>query len=441
MPMKRILILGAGYTVKPMVDYFIDGCKYQVVLATQTVSKAEKEIILGRPLGSAISWTLDKVEVLDSQVRDADLVIAMVPRFCHRVAAELCLKHSKTMLTADYMHSGISAFNEQAKRRDVLILTELGEDPGLDNMCAKQMIDELKAEGGKIISLTSYGAGLPSFEHNRNPFGYKFSWDPKGLMRSAVAPAAYLVKGKRIDVPLKFEHSKLIDVYGIGTFECYPNNDSSRYLSIFGLDKKISLFKGLLRFPGWCSTLACFLKLKCIENTVETDLENTTYAQFMARLVSVKTAKNIKDDVAAFLKIDINDDIIKRMNWLGIFDNVQIPLKRGNNSDVLIDLMLKKMSYAPHERDMIIVHNEVVVEYANRRDKLISSMLVEGTPGGPSAMAGAVALPIAIAARLILEGKVTRSGVCTPATADLYKPILEEMSTLGFSFNRTRLAL
>jgi saccharopine dehydrogenase (NADP+, L-glutamate forming) len=82
-----------------------------------------------------------------------------------------------------------------------------------------------------------------------------------------------------------------------------------------------------------------------------------------------------------------------------------------------------------------------VAKFVNRRDKLISSMLVEGTPGGSSAMAGAVALPIAIAGRLILEGKVTRKGVCTPTTPDLYKPILEEMSTLGFSFNRTRIAL
>ncbi len=441
MPIKKVLILGAGYTVKPMVDYFIDRCKYQVVLATQTVSKAEKEIILGRPLGTAISWTLEQTDILDRQVLDADMVIAMVPRFCHRAAVELCLKHRKTMLTADYMHPDIFAFNEQAKSRDVLILTELGEDPGLDNMGAKQMIDEQKSNESNITSLTSYGAGLPSFEHNRNPFGYKFSWDPKGLMRSALAPAAYVVKGKRFDVPAKFEHSKLVDVYGIGTFESYPNNDSSRYISILGVGKDISIFKGLLRFSGWCSSIAAFLKLKLIENTIVKKLENITYAQFMARLVGVDTIKNIKNNVAGVLEKDVNDDIIKRMNWLGLFDNVTIPLKRGSNSDVLVDLMLKKMSYAPHEKDMIIVHNEIVVKNANGKDRIISSMLVEGTPGGNSAMSGAVALPIAIAARLIIEGKVKRNGVCTPTTPDLYKPILEEISTFGFSFKRTRIAL
>lgn len=439
--MKQVLILGAGYTVKPMVDYFIDRCKYPVVLATRTVPEAQKEIIAGRPLGTAVSWTLEQVNVLDRLVQDADIVIAMVPRFCHAVAVNLCLKYSKTMLTADYMHSEISAFDEQAKEKDVLILTELGEDPGLDNMGAKQMIDEAKAQKGKILSLTSYGAGLPSFEHNRNPFGYKFSWDPKGLMRSAVTPAAYIVNGKKIDVPAKFEQTKIVDVHGIGTFEVYANTDCTRYVSIFGLDKGVTIFKGLLRFPGWCSTIAAFLKLKLIENTVEEDFENTTYAQFMARLVGVKTTDNINADVAKFLRINVHDDIIKRMNWLGIFDSVQIPLKRGNNSAVLVDLMLKKMSYAMDEKDMIIVHNELVVEFPHRKEKRISSMLVEGVPGGYSAMAGAVSLPVAIAARRILEGKVKKTGVCMPTTPDLYQPILEEMGTLGFSFKRETIIL
>ena len=438
--MKKVLILGAGYTVRPMVDYFLDKCGYEVRLTSIKKQEAEK-LINNRPGGKAVCWTLEQVDVLDRLVQDADIVIAMVPRFCHAVVVNLCLKYSKAMLTADFMHSEISAFDEQAKKQNVLILTELGEDPGLDNMGVKQMIDEAKAQKGKIISLTSYGAGLPSFEHNRNPFGYKFSWDPKGLMRSAVTPAAYVVNGKKIDVPAKFEQTRIVDVHGIGAFEVYANTDCTRYISVFGLDKNISIFKGLLRFPGWCSTISAFLKLKLIENAVEEDFENTTYAQFMARLVGVKTIDNIKADVAKFLGINVDDDIIKRMNWLGIFDSVQIPLKKGNNSAVLVDLMLKKMSYGPDEKDMIIVHNEIVVEFPHRKEKRVSSMLVEGVPGGYSAMSGAVSLPVAIAAKRILEGKVKKTGVCMPVTPDLYQPILEEMSTFGFSFKRETIVL
>ena len=438
--MKKVLILGAGYTIKPMVDYFIDKCNYQVIMATRTVSKAEK-VIAGRPMGTAISWTIDDVDTLENLIQEVDAVVVMIPRSGHMEVARLCIKHGKAMITTDFKHADIAVFDEDAKKQDVLILTELGEDPGLDNMGAMQMIDEIKAEGGKITDLTSYGAGLPSFEHNRNPFGYKFSWDPAGLMRSAVSPAAYMRSGEKVNVPAKFEHTKLVDVYGIGTFETYPSADSSRYLSIFGLDKNTDIFKGLLRFIGYCNTIVNFLKMKLIENNEVNNLENTTYAQFMARLASVKTTANIKADFAGFFGIDVKDDVIKRMDWLGLFDDVQIPLQSGTNSDVLVDAMLKKMAYASDEKDMIIVHNEITVEFPDRKEKRISSMLVEGTPGGDSAMSGAVALPAAIAARLILEGMISGNGVCTPTTPEMYEPILKEMSDLGFSFKRETIPL
>ena len=153
--MGKVAILGAGYTVKPMVDYFIDRCKYEVIVATRTVSKAEK-VIAGRSLGTPISWTIDQVDELDKIIRDVDVVVVMIPRSCHAQVAGLCLKNRTTMITTDFMHPDILCFDKEAKKQDTLILTELGEDPGLDNMGLKQMIDELKPEGGKIFRITSY---------------------------------------------------------------------------------------------------------------------------------------------------------------------------------------------------------------------------------------------------------------------------------------------
>ena len=90
---------------------------------------------------------------------------------------------------------------------------------------------------------------------------------------------------------------------------------------------------------------------------------------------------------------------------------------------------------------MIIVHNEMVVEYSDRKEKRIFSMLNEGIPYGDSAMARAVSLPPAIATKLILEKKITRKGVCMPSTKEMYEPILEEMETLGFSFKKQTVIL
>jgi len=438
--MGKIAVLGAGYVVKPMIDYFIDICKYEVIVATRTVSKADK-IIAGRSLGTSIAWTIDQVDILEKIIHDVEIVIVMIPRSCHTVVAKLCLKHKTPMITTDFKHPGIECFDEEAKKQETLILTELGEDPGLDNMGLKQMIDKVHSEGGKITKIDSYGAGIPSFEHNRNPWGYKFSWDPNGLMRSAVSPATYQVDGEVIEVPAKFEHHRLVDIHGIGAFETYPSNDSTRYLKEFGLDENISIYKGLLRFIGYCNTMTSLLKIKLIENSTEKNFENTTYSQFIAELINSSTTDDVKMKFAESLNMGINDDFIKRLDWLGLFDNVQISINRGTNSNLLVDLMLKKMAYEPYEKDMIIVHNEMLVEFSDRKEKRISSMMNEGIPYGDSAMARAVSLPPAIAAKLILEGKITSKGVCMPSTKEMYEPILDEMESFGFSFKKETIIL
>lgn len=438
--MKKVAVLGAGYVVKPMVDYFIDVCKYEVIIATRTVSKAEK-VIAGRPLGTSVSWTIDQVDILEIIIQKVEVVVVMTPRSTHATVAELCLKHKTTMITTDFKHPGIECFDEEAKKQNTLILTELGEDPGLDNMGLKQMIDKANAEGGKITKIDSYGSGIPSFEHNRNPWGYKFSWDPNGLMRSAVSPATYQVNGKVIEVPAKFEHHRLVDVHGIGTFETYPSNDSTRYINEFGLDKNITIYKGLLRYIGYCNTMINLLKIKLIENTQEKDFTNTTYSQFISDLIGSSTTEDIKMKFAESLNMHINDDFIKKLDWLGLFENNQISIDKGTNSNLLVDLMLKKMAYEPYEKDMIIVHNEMIVEFPDKKEKWISSMLNEGIPNGDSAMSRAVSLPPAIAAKLILEGKITRKGVCMPSTKEMYEPILNEMETFGFTFKKETIIL
>jgi saccharopine dehydrogenase-like NADP-dependent oxidoreductase len=438
--MNKIAVLGAGYVVKPMIDYFIDRCKYEVIIATRTVSKAEK-IIAGRTLGTSISWTIDQVDALEEIIKEVEVVVVMIPRSCQPVVAELCLKHHTAMITTDFKHPGIARFDEEAKKQESLILTELGEDPGLDNMGMKQMIDDVHSRQGKITRINSYGAGLPSFEHNRNPWGYKFSWDPNGLMRSAVSPATYQENGKVIEATAKFEHHRLVDVYGIGTFESYPSSDSTRYLEEFGLDKNISIYKGLLRFIGYSGTMINLLKIGLIENTEEKSFENTSYKKFIADLLGSSISQDVKKEFAKSLDLDIKDDFIEKLDWLGLFDDVQISIKKGTNSNLLVDLMLKKLSYEAHEKDMIIVHNEMFVEFPDRKEKIVSSMLVEGIPNGDSAMARAVSLPPAIAAKLIIEGTIKGKGVLMPITKEMYEPILEEMEDFGFAFKKTTLPL
>ncbi|MCH8318272.1 MAG: saccharopine dehydrogenase NADP-binding domain-containing protein [Bacteroidetes bacterium] len=437
--MKKVLILGAGMVTKPMVDYFLDRCKYHVVIATRTISKAE-QIINGRSNAKAISWTTDDRTLLDKLVVDADIVISMLPPTQHIPVAKACIKYKKNMVTTSYLNPGMLALDKEAKEQNIIILNEIGEDPGIDHMGAKRMIDEVKDEGGRVVSLTSYGAGLPSFEYNRNPFGYKFSWSPKGVLMAARTPAAYLKEGKRIDVPaeLLFDHHWLIDIEGLGTFETYPNRDSTGYRAYYELDENVSLYRGLLRFTGWCNTLGKLKKLNLLDDDTEQVFENKTYREFTASL----TGNGFEaGGIAKFLSIEENDDIIKRLKWLGLLDDKKITLNKGTNADLLVDLMLKKMSYQLHEKDMIIIHDEIVAKFEERYEKRMSTMRVEGIPGGDSAMSRAVSLPAAIASKLILENKIASKGVHIPVLPEIYNPVLDELEVFGYKFKHTKIKM
>jgi len=433
--MKRIAVLGAGFVSKPAVDYFIDRCGYEVIVTSLEKSEAEK-IIRGRSAGKAMTWTIDQLDLLDNLVSEVDLVMSMIPPTMHLPVAEACLRHQKSMVTTSYISPQMEALNEECLNRNILILNEIGEDPGLDNMAAKQMIDQVKAEGGKVSSLTSYGAGLPAFEHNNNPFGYKFSWSPKGVVLAAQAPAAYLKKGLKVEVKAKdlLDHHWLVDLEGVGVFETYPNRDSTKYLEPFELDNDVSLFRGILRFTGWCNTMKALAELDFIDTKVEKQFAGQTYAQFMASLIGLSSPDNISDKTAEFLNIKENSDFIKKIKWLGLFDNKEIPISKGTNADILVDLMVTKMSYSNFEKDMVIIHDEIVAEFPTHQENRIATLLVTGEPGGDSAMSKAVSLPAAIAAKLILQGSIKVRGVQRPTLPEIYQPVLQEMSDFGYSF-------
>ena len=441
--MKKILILGAGYVTKPLVDYFVDTCNYEVTMAARTISKAEK-IIAGRSLGNAVSWASDQEAELDHLVSEHDIVVNMIPKAHHPMVTRICLEHGKNMVTTSYETPPVKAFDAEARQKGVLILNELGEDPGMDHFGTQMLLDEIRADDGRVVSLNSFGTGLPSFKYNNNPMGYKFSWEPKGVFLAAQVPAVYLKQGKRIavDGDKLFDNHWLVDIEGLGTFETYPNKDCIRYLKHFGLDEDISFYRGFLRFSGYCNNMRNFIKLDLLNNEDEYDYKGQTYRQFAASLIDRESTEDVEADVARFLKVDNNADIINRLRWIGFFEDRPISLEKGSKLDVLVEMMLRKMTYASGETDMIIVHIEIIAEFPSHREKRLATMVVDGIQGGDSAMSRAVGLPAAITTRLILEGKIKATGVHMPPTLpELYQPALKELASYGFEFKQRRVRL
>ena len=436
--MKKVLTLGAGRVSKPLVDYLIDTCGYHVTLADMDVSRAET-IVAGRSLGTAVRWTDDEASLLDRLVEECDIAVAILPSMIHPTVARACLKHGKNMVTAAFESPAIRALDAEAQDKGILILNENGEDPGLDHLGTQMLLDEVRAEGGRVVSLRSFGSGIPSFCHNNNPMGYKFSWDPRQLLRSAMEAAVYYEQGKRVSVGRGhiFDEHWLLDIEGLGTFEAYPNRDCTRYIEPFGLDKDATFYRGTLRHPGYCNTLRAFIALGLLDSEDEIDLKGQSFRGFTAGLIGCSAPENLEGEMAKHLAVDDNADIINRLRWLGLFEDRPIPFEKGSRSDVLLHRMLEKMSYAPGESDMIIVHIEVEAEFNHRREKRFATLVKEGIPFGDSAMSRAVGLPTAMATQLVLEGAVQGSGVQMPPTLPgFYKPILERLAPFGFEFKR-----
>ena len=100
--------------------------------------------------------------------------------------------------------------------------------------------------------------------------------------------------------------------------------------------------------------------------------------------------------------------------------------------------MAEKCAYAEGERDMLLMRHEFVVRFDDAEKKLYSTLVAYGIPGGDSAMARTVSLPLAVATRMILEGSITARGVVVPMTPEIYDPILDELERMGIVFEGRR---
>jgi saccharopine dehydrogenase-like NADP-dependent oxidoreductase len=104
--------------------------------------------------------------------------------------------------------------------------------------------------------------------------------------------------------------------------------------------------------------------------------------------------------------------------------------------------MIEKLAYAGRERDMIVLQHEFLARTeSGRSERIVSTLIDYGVPGGDSSMSRTVGLPAAIAARLVLEGRIRMTGVQVPVHPEIYGPVLEELGTLGVHFEEKRRVL
>jgi saccharopine dehydrogenase (NADP+, L-glutamate forming) len=451
--MPSILCLGAGLVTGPGIQYLAQA-GFPVTVASRTVAKAEK-IIEGLPNCTAVALDIaaDPAK-LEELVQSHDLIISLLPWTEHMVPAKLALKHRKNFCTTSYISDAMQELDADFRAAGIVSLNECGVDPGLDHMSAMKIIHKAHEEGGKVLSFTSYCGGLPCPDDNNNPFGYKFSWFPRGVLLAATRRAVFLEDGKQVELDGSPGHTIYDHVHDDTTvpnvgpkletewpsaFECYPNGDSEKFVEIYGIPEVQTLIRGTYRYLGWCPTMKKVADLGLLKEDDIADLKGKSYAELLASKVG-GAAADVKATTAAKLGLAVDDAIVGRMEWLGLFD-AERKVEASTTLDALVDLFLKnpKLWYEAGERDMLCMHHTFVIEKADgAKERLTSTMIDYGTKDGDTSMSRTVSLPLAIMVRRILSGEVTLTGVVRPITPELYTPILDEMEAkFGIRFVET----
>jgi saccharopine dehydrogenase-like NADP-dependent oxidoreductase len=433
--MKKVLVLGAGMVAGAHVRYLLHQPDIHVTVASRTQRKAE-EIIQAHPRGLALQLDSDDVATMEGLIRQADLAVSLLPWTYHPAVARLCVKHRVHMVTTSYVKEPMAQLDTAARQAGVILLNEMGVDPGIDHMTAMRVIHKVKRESGQIAGFTSWCGGLPAPEANSNPLGYKFSWSPRGVLLAGKNSAHYLRDGEEVTIPGDdlFEHCWPVWVEIEGEpmeFEGYPNRDSLPYSSTYGIDStaRRTMFRGTLRNPGWCATMRAIARMGWLGEAPLEGIEGLTLGQVTSRLIGGRN--HLAADLAAWLEVAPDSPVVANVAWLGLLGDDPVPAGLHSPLDILTARMLALMPYAPGERDMLVLQHEFLAEYPDRTRRITSTMVDFGIPGGDSSMSRTVGLPAAIGVKLILQGKINLTGVRIPVVPEIYEPVLDELEELG----------
>ncbi len=440
--MKKVLILGSGQSSPFLISYMLEQAeKYDwfVTVADYDYESA-CEKVRTHPKGKAVKFDVNDENLRNCLIEDSDIVINfLAPPYQYLIALD-CLTHSKSVISASYENSRVGLLNKDAKRKGILILNEMGLDPGMDHMSAMQIIQRIRDNGGYISSFVSYGSGVPAPEVDSNPLRYAITWNPRNVVMAGDVGALYLEKGQMKVVPHEqlFNRTWSVEVDGVGTFEAYPNRDSLVYKDVFKLGKVHTMIRGTLRYPGWSETWTQIVKLGFPNEYLKIpDLNKMTYAQFTEMFLPLNAnGSKLNTRVANYLKISPTGIIMENLKWLGLFSEELIGSKVSTAADVFQKILIDKMPLPEGARDMVMLIHEIDAEYPNenRREKHNSTLVHYGEPNGITAIAKTVGAPAGIAAKLILTGELTLTGTHIPTHPEIYKKVLAELKELNLEF-------
>ena len=231
----------------------------------QLITSGHDVIVWNRTIEKAISAVGDitnsikefDIQKLEKQLKKDDIVVSMLPGEWHVPLAKLCLACQSHFVSSSYISPEMRELHNAAVETGLCLLNEVGLDPGIDHLMAHSLIEDYRnskdQDDENDISFFSYCGGIPKV---KNPFCYKFSWSPLGVLKALKSPSRSIKGFKEFDArrPWNAISTYTAPLPVPEEFEVYPNRDSLPFIDQYRLDSnwKIKEFvRGTLRLRGW----------------------------------------------------------------------------------------------------------------------------------------------------------------------------------------------
>ncbi len=478
--MKKILLFGAGKSATVLIDYLINEAaneNWQVIIAD-----ANLDLITLKtghhPATQAVELDIQDAEKRKMLIAQSDLVISMMPPALHILIAHDCLQLNRSLLTASYVDEAIQALHEEAKQKGLLFLCEMGLDPGIDHMSAMKIIDHIKVNGGNISSFKSHCGGLVAPESDDNPWHYKISWNPRNVVLAGKAGAIFLENGSTVQLEYAqlFSNNPVVDISQDEHFSLsyYPNRNSLPYIDLYNLQGIRTFVRTTLRYPNFMKGWHHLIELKLTDETPAYETDGLSLSDFfkihlkrhqLTQWVDDKISSDLSEtrnqlaglekqlehnpasldpatlqQASSLIQFKVNEaqQLVERLIYLGLQDHETL-INKGfcSAADVLQFILEKKLVLQPSDKDMIVMLHEFEYLLNGEKHTLNSSLVVKGKDHLHTAMAKTVGLPLGIAAKKMLNGEITATGVKIPTTKDIYDPVLAALENFGIKFQET----
>ncbi|RFC54424.1 saccharopine dehydrogenase C-terminal domain-containing protein [Brumimicrobium aurantiacum] len=444
--MKNILILGAGLSCSSLIRYLLQNAEKEqwfVRIVDQDKAAIESKINGSKHAEALVFNALDPEE-RKPEIEKADIVISMLPARFHVDVAKDCIALKTNLITPSYVSPEMKALNEEAEKAGIVIMNEIGVDPGIDHMSAMRVIDDIRDAGGKMKIFESFTGGLVAPESDDNPWNYKFTWNPRNVVLAGQGGAAqFIQEGRYKYIPYTklFRRTEIIDVENYGRFEGYANRNSLMYREIYGLQDIPTIYRGTLRRVGFSRAWDVFVQLGATDDSYTLEgSENMTNRDFINSFLPYNHSDSVELKLRHYMKIDLDDSLWDKLVWLGIFDDKKkIGIKNATPAQMMQKILEEKWALKPQDKDMIVMYHKFVYQLNGELREITSEMVNIGEDQTFTSMSNTVGLPVGICVKKILNGTIQMKGVLIPTHKEIYNPILKDLEEYGIEFKEKQI--